>query len=196
VVSTLTRTSLLLGLKTSSDDRVWSEFFSRYQPLIIAVGQQLGLSEQDAQDAAQETLLAFSDAYRKGKYDRDKGRLRAWLFGIATKKIRDIQRHRMKQPSADLPEKTRLLNTISDEHSISEVWESQWQRALMRECMDAVRRHMEPSTVRAFELFVLEDWPAEKVAKKLGLSRNAVFKAKRRVLSRMRRSYVHLQMDW
>ena len=196
-MSTITHTTLLLGLKTPSDDRAWSEFYARYEPMLVGFARRLGLNEHDAQDAAQDALLAFADGYRHDKYDRDKGRLRTWLFGIATNKIREIQRRRGKDlTKADLAEKTLVMSQVPDEHSISEMWESEWRRTVMDSCMKEVCRHMEFSTIRAFELFVLREWPADKVAQHLGLSRNAVFKAKRRVLSRMRGTYKHLQTDW
>jgi len=62
--------------------------------------------------------------------------------------------------------------------------------------MENVCRHMEVSTIQAFELFVLKEWPADKVASHLGISQNAVFKAKRRVLSRMRETYKYLEANW
>ncbi|MBI4579480.1 MAG: sigma-70 family RNA polymerase sigma factor [Planctomycetes bacterium] len=196
-MSSITHTALLVGLQSSSNDEVWSDFYTRYQPLLVAVGRRLGLAEQDALDAAQETLLSFAEGYRKGKYDRSKGRLRTWLFGIAVKKIRDIQRRNGKNHAVVEPvDKTRVLSAAPDDHSISEVWESEWERRLLQVCMENVCRHMEVSTVQAFELFVLKEWPADRVASHLGVSRNAVFKAKRRVLSRMRETYKYLQANW
>lgn len=197
VVSTITHTALLVGLQAPCNDEVWSDFCARYQPLLISVGRRLGLSEQDAQDAAQDTLLAFAEGYRKGHYDRSKGRLRTWLFGIAVKKIRDVQRRNGRNFVVVEPvDKTSILNGLADEHSVSQVWESEWEKRVFQACLENVCRHMEVSTVQAFELFVLKEWPADKVAAHLGLSRNAVFKAKRRVLSRMRETYKYLQANW
>jgi RNA polymerase sigma-70 factor (ECF subfamily) len=196
-LSSVTHTALLVGLRTSGNDEVWSEFYARYHPLLVAVGRRCGLNEQDAQDAAQDSLLAFAEAYQKGSYDRAKGRLRTWLFGIAINKIRDQQRRKGRQAAIVEPsDKTRILNAAPDDHSISELWESEWERRLLQVCMENVCRHMEPATVKAFELFVLKEWPADRVAAQLGCTRNAVFKAKRRVLSRMRETYQHLQANW
>lgn len=196
-MSTITHTALLVGLQASSNDEVWTDFYARYQPLLVSVGRRLGLAEQDAMDAAQEALMSFAEGYRKGQYDRSKGRLRTWLFGIAVKKIRDIQRRNGKNSAVVEPsDKTRVLNGMADDHSLSEIWESEWERRLLQVCMENVCRHMEVSTVKAFELFVLKEWPADKVASHLGVSCNAVFKAKRRVLSRMRETYKYLQTNW
>jgi DNA-directed RNA polymerase specialized sigma24 family protein len=48
-----------------------------------------------------------------------------------------------------------------------------------------VRAEVESNTIRAFELFALHGRPAAEVAGELGLSRNAVFIAKHRVMKRV-----------
>lgn len=195
-MSTVTNTALLMGLRTE-DRAAWDEFIDRYRPLLINFARRLGLGESDAQDATQDALLAFADAYRQGKYERDRGRLRSWLFAIATRKIRDVQRHRGRGPHVVEPqEKTQILQHVADDDTISQVWEAEWRRAMTDACIAEVRRHVEPTTFEAFSLFVLQEWPAEDVAGHLGISRNAVFKAKRRVLSRMRDVYRRLQSNW
>lgn len=194
---TATSTSLLNGLRDPNNDRVWSEFNSRYQPLLLSFCRRLGLSETDAQDASQEALLAFSEAYRKGMYDAEKGRLRTWLSRIARNKVIDMQRQKARSmDQADPEQKTHVLNALPDEDTMEKVWEAEWHRALVSRSIEAVQLLFEPVTLRAFEMYVLEDRPAEEVAAHLGISANAVFKAKRRVVSRMRELYRHLNADW
>lgn len=196
-METVTSTSLLNGLRDANNDRVWSDFYARYQPMLIAFGKRLGLSDQDAQDGAQETLLAFARSYREGGYDRDKGRLRTWLFGIAAHKARDIQRKRGKElVITDEANSTRFLNKIPDDRSISEVWEAEWARAILGQAMAEVRKQVKPQTMQAFELFALQGWPAEKVASHLGMSENAVWISKNRVLSRLRKAQDYLETNW
>jgi len=197
VMVTATSTSLLLALKNQENDGVWTLFCERYQPLLLSFARKLGLSEHEAEDATQETLLAFAKAYEQGAYDPEKGRLRKWLLGIAANKIRDIQRRRGREYVPDQEgEKTGLLDGLPDDHTLSELWEAQWEQAVLAACMEEVRRLVEPSTMQAFELFVLKEIPAERVAAELGMTANAVFKAKRRVLSRMREAYQYLQPNW
>jgi len=196
-MTTVTNTSLLNGLRDHNNTRVWGEFYARYQPMLTAFGKRLGLQEQDAQDAAQEALLGFVSAYREGAYDRDKGRLRTWLFGIAAHKVRDIQRKRGKElVIVDEADSTRFLNKVPDDHSISEVWEAEWARAILRECLEQVRQQVKPRTMEAFELFALRGWPAEKVAAHLEITENAVWIAKNRVVSRLRKMQEYLEENW
>ncbi len=190
---TVTNTDLLNGL-TDRNEQSWQEFFDRYQPVLVAFGRKLGLNETDAGDAAQEALVAFVSAYREGTYSREKGRLRTWLLGIAAHKIRDIQRKRGREVVVnDNPDETRFINQVEDEHHLSQVWEAQWQEEIVRRCMEEVRKQVKPTTMRAFEMFAVEGLPAEKVAAELGMTENAVWIAKNRVITRLRKLQEHME---
>lgn len=191
-----TNTYLLIGLKDQGNDRVWAEFCARYRPVLIAFGRRLGLSDDDAQDAAQDALLAFAENYRRGQYDREKGRLRSWLFGIARNQILLIQRRGGRRHLSEPDEKTQILEAVPQSSDLGAIWEAEWQKALVQSCLAYVSRYLEDKTIQAFELFVLREWPADRVAEHLGISRNAVFKAKRRVLSHLREAYRLMQADW
>ena len=196
-VITATSTSLLVGLKDHPADQAWSQFCERYRPVLTAFARRLGLSEHDAEDAAQETLVAFLEAYRRGEYDRDKGRLRNWLLGIAKNKVRYLQR----QKGRDLvivagDDQSGVMTKIADDQSISELWEAEWRRAVIKVCLAQVRSQVEASTMQAFELLTLSERPAEEVASQLGMTVNAILKAKRRVLARMREIYRALEANW
>ena len=69
---------------------------------------------------------------------------------------------------------------------LEQLWEDEWRQAVLRAALSEVRREVQETTYRAFELFALQDQPAKAVAKELGLSENAVSSAKRRVLARLR----------
>jgi RNA polymerase sigma-70 factor, ECF subfamily len=91
---TVTTSTLLRGLLASRDDRAWCEVDERYRPIVLRLAERCGLDADDAADVAQETLTQFFEDYRAGKYDRQRGRLRAWLTGIARHRIADARRRR------------------------------------------------------------------------------------------------------
>lgn len=189
-----TNTYLLVGLEDSANERVWAEFCARYRPVLLSFGRRLGLREDDAQDAAQETLLAFADCYRRGQYTRDKGRLRNWLYGIARNQIHLLRRRDERQRATTAAEIDRRLEEQPEADELAAAWEEEWRRGLIQNCLEEAHRHFGEETVRAFVLFVLQEWPAEQVAEHLGMTRNAVFKAKRRVLLHMRNAYRSLDV--
>lgn len=192
-----TNTALLEGLRETGNDALWSLFCNRYRPVVIAVARRLGLSADEAEDATQEALLAFATAYREGKYDRDKGRLRSWLMGIANKKIRDIQRRRPREkPVGQQDTGTGIITRQIDENTLSEAWEAEWRQAIVKECLQQVRTKVETKTMQAFELMVIKGWPADDVVHALGMNRNSVYQAKSRVLAHMREIHDQLDQTW
>ncbi len=182
-----TTTTLLEGLRRPDDRHAWLRFEEQFGPMIVGFARRLGLDEWDAQDAAQETMLAFVEAYRNGRYDREKGRLRNWLFGIAHRKVSRILQHRAQEAAVtDRPAASASLGLIASPDAAETVWEREWQRAILRACVAEVARQVEPTTFAAFELCVIQEHPTEKVAEQLGLTTNAVYIAKNRVMTRIR----------
>ena len=191
---TATNTCLLVGLRDLRNEQVWQEFSNRYSPVLINFGRRLGLSEQDAEDAAQETLISFSNAYRDGQYDPAKGRLRTWLLGIAGNRVRDLHRRRDKKAKAGAS--TQVFDNLADDHSMSEAWEDEWRQAVLKACITELRQQVEPVTLEAFELYALKGVEADEVAKRLGISRNAVFLAKSRLIARLRDMQTQMEEIW
>lgn len=191
-----TNTDLLLALKDQTNEQAWAALCARYRPVIISFARRLGLPEQDAQDAAQDSLFAFARAYRQGHYDRNRGRLRAWLFTIASRRIRDIQRKLCRRPDRGNGQvEDDGVEAIADDDRAGNPWEMHWQRAILDACLEEAARHVEPTTLAAFKLHVLEELPIDEVAERLNMSRNAAFKAQRRVLTRLREVYERITSD-
>ncbi|UCC30811.1 MAG: sigma-70 family RNA polymerase sigma factor [Phycisphaerales bacterium] len=192
-----TSTILLLAIRDPGNAAGWEQFDHRYRPVLVMTARRLGLSQEDAEDAAQETLAAFAAGHRAGRYDRAKGRLRNWLLGIARHKIQDVHRSRGKREmlEADRRETSGFLDKISDEQ-VDTTYETEWRRALLRECLNEVRHHVEHKTLEAFELFGLKQWPVSAVAARLGMSEESVYQSKSRVLKHICRLREELEESW
>lgn len=180
-----TSTLLLESLKDPRKDAVWREFDARYRPVLTAFARQLGLSQADSEDVAQETLTEFVAAYREGKYDRSRGRLSSWIIGIARNLIADRRRvgfrrgeNRGDSALADLRNRTRL----------SRVWEAQRKRAIFSRAVEVLRSSGKTAekTFRAFELVAVRGVPAETAAEECGMTVDEVYVAKNRVTKRLR----------
>jgi RNA polymerase sigma-70 factor (ECF subfamily) len=70
--------------------------------------------------------------------------------------------------------------------SLGEAWDRDHDRHLLQRLLHLLEPDFEATTWRAFRGVVLEGKPADAVAADLGLSRNAVYVAKSRVLTRLR----------
>lgn len=192
----LTRTSTILleGLKDSANDLAWQEFDARYRPILLGVARRLRQSQEDADDAVQETVAAFISQYAQGHYSRDKGRLRDWLCGIMTHKVRDIQRKRLRHRHVSAPQ-PELIAEVEDD-SVRAAMDAEWSEAILRQCLAELRQEVLPRTFEIFDLFVLRQWPACQVARQCGVSVDAVYQNKRRALQRIRELTPRIEAIW
>jgi RNA polymerase sigma-70 factor, ECF subfamily len=179
-----TTTALLHTLRTSDDGEVWDHFVARYTPILRAIARRLGLSEEDASDVAQQTLLQFVGGIRAGNYDRSRGRLRSWIVSIAENRSRDIQRHARGRASGGLP-----LDAESDRMATLESWWEEEERAhIAAAAWDELRagERNDDKGVQVFELVALRDVPPLEASRQLGMTVGAVYAAKYRIASRLK----------
>ena len=183
-----TTTIVLEELKSSEDGDAWRTFCSHFRPMLVKFGKKLGLSTSHAEDAAQEVIIAFIKAFRTGKYNREKGRLRGWLFGIAGKVVRTFHRRRPREQLVVNDETgTSFWDTIEDEDAIKHTWNIEWRRMVIQYSLEGARKKFKPNVFNAFELYAMMDNPVDEVAKKLNISRDAVYLAKHKVLAFIRK---------
>jgi RNA polymerase sigma-70 factor (ECF subfamily) len=185
----VTTSTILDYLGDFRSEEAWSQLTARFRAPIISFAMKLGLPPPDAEDVAQETLLAFAEAYHSGGYDRSKGRLSHWLFGIAYRQAAQARRKLARREArvARHSDQCSFWSSIPAEKEASISWDAEWERAIFARCLEQVRQEVEPTTYRAFRMLVLEERGPEETASTLGLTRNAVFIAKHRVLKRLRR---------
>lgn len=197
-LDTVTNTELLDGLRRPDNRIVWRQFVDRYRPMVERYAARMGLSTADAQDAAQQTLIAFCTAYQEGKYDRSYGRLRGWLFGIARNQIRNLGRSNLRRGRQviDQTDETRFFDRVSDEDDPEKAWDDEWRQAILRECLGQIRRSVDEKSVTAFELFAWQGWSAQDVARHLDMTPNAVFIAKHRILRRIKEMQSQMEEVW
>jgi RNA polymerase sigma-70 factor (ECF subfamily) len=184
----LTTTIVLEELKSSEDGDAWRTFCSHFSPMLVNFGKKLGLSPSYAEDAAQEVIIAFIKAFRDGKYNREKGRLRDWLFGIAGNVIRNLRRRLPRERLVvEDTTGTSFWDMIEDKDAIKHTWNIEWHRMIIQYSLEGARKKFKPNVFNAFELYAILDTPVDEVAKELNISRNTVFVAKHRVLAFMRK---------
>lgn len=190
----ITTSTVLRRLNDFDDHHAWERFVERFRKPIQAFAKKHGLSDAEAEDATQETLLAFAEAYRRGDYARGAGRLSSWIFGIAWRRI-DHARRKVERRAEH--EGGALASELHDgAEARGAEWEELWQRSMLEHCLRQVRKEFEPATFRAFELLVLEQAPLDDAERALGTTRNALAIAKHRVSARLRALVQECEEPW
>jgi DNA-directed RNA polymerase specialized sigma24 family protein len=86
----------------------------------------------------------------------------------------------------DASGETQFFNRVEDEGEMAELWEQEWREAVLRQCLEEIRREFDAKTLEAFELFAWKGKSAQEVGEKLDMSANAVFLVKHRVMKRIK----------
>lgn len=185
----LTTATVLQKLRDFQDRDAWDSFADRFRQPVVSFARGMGLKPADAEDVAQETLLAFAEAYRRGQYDPAKGRLSRFLFGIAYRqslKARRISGGAVAKDVTVANPGTGFWSEVPDEQTATGIWDTEWERSLLDRCMQQARLEFEPQTFRAFELVVRDGKSPDEAATSLGLTVKSVYNAKHRILKRVR----------
>jgi RNA polymerase sigma factor (sigma-70 family) len=120
------------------------------------------------------------------QYDPARGRFRDWLGTVVRNKIAEHRRrpaNRLRGAGGDSD--NCALEQAADEPGPDAVWEAAFENSLLLTLLDAVRRETDARTYLAFELLSFEGMSGVQAARITGLSRNAVYKARKRVLERL-----------
>jgi RNA polymerase sigma factor (sigma-70 family) len=195
-----TRQSLLSRLKAWDDQESWRDFFNTYWRLIYGVAIKAGLSDQEAQDVVQETILSIAKGMRTFKYDPAAGSFKNWLLLITRRRIADFDRKRHRELPAQPHRADSDLETPTVEKiaapggvDIGLIWDDEWQKNLVEAAMDRVRRRVDARQFQIFDCYVLRDWPVKEVARTLGVSATQVYVAKHRVGAVLKQELTNLQ---
>lgn len=139
---------------------------------------------EDAADVAQQTLTEFLRAYRAGQYDRTRGRLSRWIIGIARNQACDL--HRARGRRRERRGDSALANLPADEE-LDHTWEAERERVVRDLAWQELRSsRTQKKTLRAFELFALQELPVERVAAECGMSTDEVYRIKYRITNQLR----------
>ena len=184
---TPTSVSLLDRLKVAraaaSD---WNRFEAMYRPLIRRwIGQIPGLGTE-VDDVAQEVMLVLIREIPR--FDRRReGSFRAWLRNVTVNRVRVFRRQHFRQPAIAADRTDGYLDQIADSNSVlAKQFDQEHNKHVCEALQSAVRPDFNHETWNAFQQFAVEGRPAALVARELGMTVNAVVKAKARVLNRLR----------
>jgi RNA polymerase sigma factor (sigma-70 family) len=194
-----TRRSLITRLKNWEDQEGWREFFETYWKLIYSVAIKSGLSDQEAEDVVQDTVLTIAKTMPGYQYDREKCRFKTWLMRIT--RMRIVDQFRKRKP-------TLSLQTASDSHAdleeiiadptppfVETLWDEEWQKNLIDAAMERVKHRVKPQHYQIFYLSVVKELGAARVARTLGITAAQVYLVKHRVAAMMKEEVRRLEKN-
>jgi RNA polymerase sigma-70 factor (ECF subfamily) len=177
--------SLLQGLK-AQDPGSWRRLAGLYGPLVYAWCRGRWLQPSDTEDVLQEVFLTV--AARVGDFRREQpgDTFRGWLWVITRNKLGDwLRRQRGREAATRGSEALRLLEEVPG-GDVSSGPAGGEPGDLHHRALEAIRAEFTEQSWQAFRRVVIDGGPPADVALELGVSRNAVYVAKSRILRRLR----------
>jgi len=189
-----TTVNLLGRIGTPNDQQAWIDFDARYRPVVLAVARRLGLRQCDAEDVAQQTMIAFLREWTEGRFDPTRARLRTWILAIVRHRAIDCLRARQRM----LGSSSESIAEQVPVHEMHRTWDEATRRAILDEALDHLRREgrTEAKTIDAFERFALHAVPPEAVAEEFGIEVAEVYRIKSRIVKKLREVVATLEANW
>lgn len=184
-----TSLSLLDRLRQSPEDADWSRLIEAYSPLLRAWMMRAEVQAADADDLVQEVLLVVHRELPKFEHNQRRGAFRKWLRQIVVHRLRNFWRSRGRLIAAgsDSRLEEQLKQLEDDGSQLSQLWDREHNLAIARKLLELIESRFTESTRQVFRRLVVDGADADTVAAETGLSLNAIFTAKSRVLRELRR---------
>ncbi len=183
-----TRHSLLIEIQDPSNQQAWCEFADIYRPLIIRLARMRGLQQADADDLAQQVLLAVAGAIDRWEQNPQRARFRTWLKRVADNAIINaLTRTRPDRASGGTSVVAQLNGAPARDGPSSDLLRTEFRREVFRWAARAIQKEFQPDTWDAFWLSSVECVDIAEVAQRLGKSRGAVYIARSRIVSRLQK---------
>ena len=197
-----TRWTLIERLKDWDDQQSWRDFFDIYWKLIYGVATKAGLSDAEARDVVQETLITVSKNVGAFKCDPAFGSFKAWLLKITRWRITDQLRKRLpsekpRRANLDESRRTTTMGRIADPHGpeLDKIWDDEWRRTLAQAALQRIKDKVRPKQFQIFDCYLNKNWPVERITQTLGVSTTQVYLAKHRITAMLKKEIRSLEKN-
>ena len=178
-----TSSSLLLRLRRPGEQAAWQRFIDLYTPLLYYWACRMGLAGQDAADLVQDVFVTLVQKLPQFQYQPGKGSFRSWLRTVAENRWRDALRKRAAAPKNAGP---APLEDAAVPDAASALWEAEYRQQLLARAVQIMQSDFEEKTWKACWALVVEGKSGADAAAELGMTIDAVYAARSRVLRRLR----------
>ena len=192
-----TSPSLLLRIRDPQDHDSWEQFLSIYSSIVRDYCFQRRLQPTDVEDVVQEVMARVCKSIRSFEYDPQKGRFRAWLGTIAANQIKTLLSKRAKNNGrpTDTLSAAKNLDSNNDAGNMEagesaytdpdSEWVAIFSEKIFRTACCRVRPTVTDLAWECFQATWIRDQDATEVANANGITVNAVYVHKYKVLKKL-----------
>jgi RNA polymerase sigma-70 factor (ECF subfamily) len=202
-----TRVSLLRRVRDWEDNASWQEFFDLYWKLIYTLGLRAGLTECEAEEVVQTTMISVARKIGHYRPNSQNGSFRRWIRRQAQWKISDQLRQRFREQKRRRPShpsnddaatRTGTIARVPDpRNELAHFVQEDWDRAVAEVAVARVKRVVKPKHFQIYDLHIVKKWPIREVARLLQVNIAQVYLTKSRVarLLRQKTKEVEAQLE-
>jgi len=191
-----TRPSLLLRVRDANDGDAWDEFAAIYRPVILRLARIKGMQDADADDLAQQVLLAVSHAVERWKPDASRGRFRTWLHTVANNAILNALTRGIRDRAAADESIDDLLQQCPDRDGPdSDLLRTEYRREIFSRAAQQIRTEFTDETWNSFWLTAVDGVDVDVAAVQLGRTRGSVYASRSRVMKRLKQKVEELDVE-
>ncbi len=181
-----TRPSLLLRIRDPRDRQAWQDFSDLYRPVVCQMARHHGLQPADAEDLAQQVLIAISHAIERYEPENGQAKFRTWLKTIARRSIINALTRGFRDRGEGGSIALDLLHGQPDAGEQTQSLMMQYRREVFAVAAKQIREEFQADTWDAFWRSVVVGEPIDSVARALGRSKGSVYTARSRVMKRLK----------
>jgi RNA polymerase sigma factor (sigma-70 family) len=197
-----TQQSLLSRLRNWDDQASWKAFFDTYWKLIYGVARKSGLTDAEAQDVVQETIISVAKQIPQFRYDPALGSFKGWLKQITRRRIMDHFRKKLYESNGQRLPREQLLSTALWESQpdafasrLEQVWDEEWTKTLVEAALERIKGKVSLQHFQIFYLHVYKKLPARHVAQRLDVKLAEIYFAKYKVSRLLQREIKLLENE-
>ena len=196
-----TRHSLLARLRDWEDQASWRDFFNTYWKFIYGIAIRSGLSDQEAEDVVQETVLSVAKKMPEFVYDPERCSFKGWLMHVTRLRILDQLRRRQppfhQSPAGNADSRrTPTVERVPDIAAAVQqdaTWDDEWERNLVDAAMERVKLRVKPEHFQLFYLSAVKGLSTREVARMLQVSAGQVYLIRHRLAKEVKREVERLK---
>ena len=190
-----TRLSLIERLRDLDDHSSWQEFFDTYWKLIYCAAVKGGLSDAEAEDVVQETIIGIARNMENFRYEPEICSFKGWLMRVTRCRIIDHLRKARapKHSFIPIPSDTKtgdgaeLVSDFAADQAFEDLWDEEWKKNLVGAAMERVKHKVAPEHYQIFYLYSVKGMPARDVGKLLGASVAKIYVVRHRIARLIKR---------
>ncbi len=158
----------------------WERFVRLFTPLLRRWALRFGVHDNSVEDLLQELFILLMRKLPEFRYDPSRS-FRAWLWTVFRHEGLAWQKRQPQTGPALQP-----LEELASPDSILEASEAEYRRYLLSRIMQIVQTDFPAKTWQIFQQVAIQGRAGTDVAREFGVTVNAVYLARSRVLARLR----------